>query len=252
MPRKPREKSKTGIYHIILRGINRQNIFEDEEDQLEFLKTLRKYKVLCGYQMYGYCLMTNHVHLLIKEIDESISNSIKRICGSYAYWYNNKYDRVGHLFQERFKSEVVKDDQYLLTVLRYIHQNPSKAGLIKNIEEYDWSSYKEFIGDSQVVDIDLVLSLFSKDKDDAIHMFKEYTEQKNQDICLELQEKIQVEDEVVISYLRELGVICISQLQQLEKVQRNEVIKKLKSINGITIRQLSRITGISKSVIGRL
>jgi putative transposase len=129
MARKERKKSRSGIYHIMLRGINRQTIFEDEEDKRKFLETLKKYKDVSKYQLYSYCLMDNHVHLLIREMDETIAEAIKRISSSYVYWYNLKYERVGHLFQERFKSERVESEVYFLTVLRYIHQNPLKAGL---------------------------------------------------------------------------------------------------------------------------
>jgi REP element-mobilizing transposase RayT len=117
----------------MIRGINRQAIFEDDEDRIRFIDTLREYKDISKYEIYGYCLMDNHIHLLIKEIDESISLIIKRISSSYVHWYNTKYERLGHLFQERFRSEVVEDDGYFLTVLRYIHQNPVKAKIAENV-----------------------------------------------------------------------------------------------------------------------
>ena len=115
MPRAARVKSKTGIYHIILRGINRQIIFEDEEDSLKFLQTLSEYKEKSKYEIYAYCLMGNHVHILIKEGKEELGIAMRRIGASYVYWYNWKYERNGHLFQDRYKSEAVEDDKYLLT-----------------------------------------------------------------------------------------------------------------------------------------
>ncbi|MBM7615040.1 transposase [Alkaliphilus hydrothermalis] len=243
MPRKPREKSKTGIYHIILRGINRQNIFEDDEDKLELLDTIKHFKEKSGYDVYGYCLMSNHIHLLLKETEESISNIIKRVCGRYVYWYNNKYERVGHLFQERFKSEVVEDQQYLLINLRYIHQNPVKAGLTNDLSNFYWSSYREYMRERQLIDVKPILGLFSHEEAKALNMFKEYTNQSNHDKCLDLQEKIQVADQDIISYLSELEISCISQFQQLEKNKRNEILKKLKNLEGVTTRQLSSRQG---------
>lgn len=94
MPRTARRRSESGIYHVILRGINRQDIFEDDKDRVRFLETIRSYKELSKYEIYAYCLMTNHVHLLIKETEEPIGKSIKRICGSYVYWYNERYECV--------------------------------------------------------------------------------------------------------------------------------------------------------------
>ena len=108
MPRQARKESGTGIYHVMLRGINRQDIFEEQE---------------------AYCLMSNHVHLLLRERTESISISLKHLTVSYAAYYNKCYQRVGHLFQDRFKSEPVNDIEYFVTLLRYVHQNPVKAGI---------------------------------------------------------------------------------------------------------------------------
>lgn len=153
MPRYARKNSESGIYHIMLRGTNRQNIFEDDEGRQKLLETIRHYKTVSEYEVYAYCIMSNHIHLLIKEITEPLSLAIKRISSSYVYWYNWKHERCGHLFQERFKSEPINDNQYFLTVLRYIHQNPTKAGLSKNIDEYKWSSCHEYIGKAKVTDI---------------------------------------------------------------------------------------------------
>ena len=102
MARYARRKSESGIYHITLRGINRQDIFEDKEDRQRFIETIKHYKTVSQYEIYGYYLMSNHVHLLVGEKDESLATAIKRISGSYVYWYNKKYGRCGHLFQERY------------------------------------------------------------------------------------------------------------------------------------------------------
>ena len=103
MGRLRREKSKSGIYHIMIRGINRQTIFKDNDDRQRFLDTLNRFKFISNYDLYGYCLMDNHIHLLIKENTESISTAIKRISSSYVYWYNEKYDRIGTCFREDLK-----------------------------------------------------------------------------------------------------------------------------------------------------
>ena len=112
MPRAARIKSKSRIYHIIMRGINRQTLFEDEEDCAKFIQTLQKYREICEYKLYAYCLMGNHLHVLLKEDNEPLETVMRRICGSYVLWYNKKYDRVGYLFQDRFKSEPVEDEIY--------------------------------------------------------------------------------------------------------------------------------------------
>ena len=145
MPRLPRQNSDSGIYHIMLRGINQQTIFEDDEDYFKFVETLENYKAISGYKLFAYCLMSNHIHILIKVEKEDLDLIMKRIAGRYVYWYNWKYYRKGHLFQDRFKSEPIEDDSYFLTVLRYIHQNPVKAGIVKSIDDYLFSSYNNYL-----------------------------------------------------------------------------------------------------------
>lgn len=251
MPRQARERSEFGIYHVIMRGINKQNIFEDEEDRGKFIETLGYYKMPSGYMLYGYCLMDNHIHLLLGEGKETMGKAIQRISSSYVRWYNQKYDRCGHLFQERFKSEMVQDEAYFLTVLRYIHQNPLKAGIARTLDAYSWSSYCQYIGDAGIVDINIALGIFSEERERAKKLFREYSTEETVDECLEYQEKTVVKDQDIFKYLHHIGITSISQLQQLGKEQRDDVLRRLKEREGVTIRQLARITGISKSVIDR-
>ena len=110
MPRLPRQKSDSGIYHIMLRGINQQVIFEDDEDYFKFIETLENYKAVSGYKLFAYCLMSNHIHILIKVEKEDLDLIMKRIAGSYVYRYNWKYYRKGHLFQDRFKNYNKKNE----------------------------------------------------------------------------------------------------------------------------------------------
>lgn len=145
MAKKLRRKSSTGIYHIILRGINKQVIFHDELDYRKFLEVLQDVKTISGFGIHAYCIMNNHVHILIEEKEEPLSTIMQRIGSRYVYWYNHRYDRVGHLFQGRYRSQPVNDAKYLFTVLRYIHQNPVKARIRAHCSDYRWSSYREYL-----------------------------------------------------------------------------------------------------------
>lgn len=164
MPRQARKKSESGIYHIMLRGINRQQIFEDTEDYYKFLAILKEYKAISRYDIYAYCLMGNHIHLLLREGAESLEQVFKRICGKFVYWYNAKYQRSGHLFQDRFKSEPVDTQEYLLTVIRYIHQNPVKAKLCRHVSQYAYSSYTAYLGGDDLVDTAYILGIWTLDE----------------------------------------------------------------------------------------
>ena len=180
MPRQARKKSESGIYHIMLRGINQQQIFEDWEDYEKFLEILKDCKVICEFKLFAYCLMGNHIHLLIQEGTESLEQVFKRLCGRFVYWYNVKYRRAGHLFQDRFKSEPVDSDDYFFTVLRYIHQNPTKAGLCKRVEDYAYSSYMEYFNESSRVDRDYVLNLMTIDE------FVGLNQQSTDTVCMDI------------------------------------------------------------------
>ena len=252
MPRSGREKGTSGIFHVMMRGINKQVVFEDDEDKKKFLGIIERFRMISKYEIYGYCLMNNHIHMLLKENDESISAAIKRISSSYVYWYNMKYGRCGHLFQERFKSEIVENDTYQLTVLRYIHQNSVKAGLSKNVHDYRWSSYNEYTEKPVITNTDFVLSIYSPNREKAINSLIEHTKGQNDDKCLDYNDKIQISDSEIRNRIDKLGIYNINELQQLDREKRDEIARKLKAIEGITIRQLSRVTGMSKSMIDRI
>ena len=161
MPREARKKSETNIYHVILRGINRQVIFEDDGDRHYFMSLMKYCKELSDFKLYAFCLMGNHVHLLLETGKEPLGLIFKRIGSRYVAWYNRKYQRTGHLFQDRFRSEAVEDGQYFMTVLRYILQNPMKAGMENCPGSWRWSSYLAYEkGNGSITDTEYAIGLF--------------------------------------------------------------------------------------------
>ena len=229
----------------MLRGINQQQIFEDREDYEKFLEILKNCKAICEFKLFAYCLMGNHVHLLIQEGTESLEQIFKRLCGRFVYWYNIKYQRVGHLFQDRFKSEPVDSDEYFFTVLRYIHQNPIKAGLCKRVEDYTYSSYLEYFNESSFVDRDYVFELMTMSE--FVGLNKEIVDSS----CMDIAEKAiaRVTDEQAKVLICKISK-CenVAEFQQLDTNQRNKYLKKLKEA-GLSIRQLSRLTGTSLGIV---
>ncbi len=252
MPRVARKKSKTNIYHVMIRGINQQNIFVDDEDNEKFISILSKYQKENEYEIYAYCLMGNHVHLLMKEGNEELANSMRRIGASYVYWYNWQYNRKGHLFQDRYKSEPVEDETYFLTVLRYIHQNPLKAGLSDNIASYRWSSYLEYITKVKIVKVDFALGMFSENRDTAMRKFKEYNMAANDDKCLEItRERKTISDKEVRQLVIDNYNIELATLQNEEPRKQKEILEFVKNLEGSSLRQLSRLTGLTVNKIYR-
>ncbi|OLN33270.1 transposase [Desulfosporosinus metallidurans] len=254
MPRKAREKSQSGIYHVILRGANRQEIFHEDEDSLRFLEIVDKNAKISEMKVFGWCLMGNHVHLLLGEGVEELSVTMKRIGVSFAWYYNWKYKTTGHLFQDRFRSENVENDGYLLTVIRYIHQNPVKAGMVKLAEDWKWSSCHNYYSKTPyslvLLDRDLILTMFSTDRPRAIAMFKEFSEVESDSNCIDDEQRSRMTDEdAELEITKKIAGIEIAQVKSLPKRQRDEVLRKVKKIEGVTHRQAARIFGVSPNLI---
>ncbi len=231
----------------MLRGIDRRNIFLDDEDKIQFIDKMIRAKKTAGFQLYGYCLMDNHVHLLISESEE-IGTSIKRITIGYVQCHNTKYGRSGHLFQNRFLSEPVEKESYLLNVLRYIHQNPVKAGMVKRAAAYPWSSYSQYISayrnQSTYIDEQLIMAYLSKKE-----AFEKYMNLSSNDEYLDLKPVQKYTDENLKSILHTR--INANELTNMPIEKRNKLIKELYQQTGANIRQLARVLGLGKNIIER-
>jgi len=245
MPRTARKKSKTGIYHIILRGINRQTIFVDDEDNEKFLQTLIDCKEISGFELYGYCLMGNHAHILLKEKEENLEQIFKRIGSRYVYWYNWKYNRCGHLFQDRFKSEPVEDDGYFVAVLRYIHQNPLNAGMSTSIDNYRWSSYKAYIEKTRTIDYEFALGIINEKN------YISFMSEEGKEKCLEIGNK-RLQDIELMELIEAKYNVKAIMIQSEPRTKIEQILREVLKIDGVSTRQLSRVTGISVNIIWRL
>lgn len=249
MPRRARKISDSGMYHVVMRGINRQTIFEDGEDCEKFLGLLYFYKDQCSYRVHAWCLMNNHVHLLIEIKGDPIDIVFKKVGTNYVMYFNRKYQRVGHLFQDRFGSEAVEDDGYYLSAMRYIHMNPVKAGICSAPEEYEYSSYREYVGDSlrTLTYKDMALGML------GLEEFKRYTVSKNDDMFLDIPEFVaaKLTDEAAKVIIEKCtGCRNAAEFQKLNNFQRDEALKRIIQ-KGVAINQLARLTGWSRTVIRR-
>ncbi|MCF2684177.1 transposase [Faecalicatena contorta] len=145
MPRKPRQESSTEFYHITSRGINKFPIFSKNLERSRFLNIIRDSISQYNIKIFAYCVMSNHFHLLMRAPIEELSAFMARILSVYAVYYNQKHNRVGYVFDGRFRSQCIEDESYFFNCLRYIHLNPIKANMCKSIDNYRYSSFKEFI-----------------------------------------------------------------------------------------------------------
>jgi REP element-mobilizing transposase RayT len=204
-------------------------------------------------QIYAYCMMPNHLHLFLKEIETgTVSLFMKRILSHYAGWYNFKYERVGHLFANRYKSIPVEDDSYLITLSKYIHQNPVKSGMAEHPEDYPFSSYSDYVeNNSELTDVDFLLDVFDEDRKTAISKFVCHINSSEEDF--DYEESIRNRD--IFTRLKIVTAtrgIKPLEIAKLPKAERNELLKDLMNNHGIQKVALSRLTGISRSTLSRL
>lgn len=250
MSRKARQKSSTNTYHVVIKGADRQLLFEDVKDYKKYLEILEYYKQECGFELYAYCLMSNHVHLLIHTTGCSLESVFRHINTSYAMWFNMKYQRTGFLQQGRYYSEPVEDARYLFTVIQYIHQNPYRAGLEKTVgTSYPWSSFHDYkIQYSTLLNLDPVFHLLGSRKE-FLAMHDNVTDVP----CLDIDNfKKRLPDDVAKDIIyQECHCSTVSEFQQLSLSERNLSIRSLHE-KGLSIRQLNRLTGTSRGVIERI
>ena len=174
MGRPWREEYKGGIYHVIARGNNKEYIFKENIDKGYFIKLIKETIKGMGYQVFGYALMDNHYHLMIQTHDKKLQEIMHQINNKYSKYFNIKYERVGHVFQGRYKALLVQDETYLVGLLRYVHQNPIKAGLCKAAKEYRWSSdYFYRNNDDSFININIILDMIDMDRKLAMKRYAE-------------------------------------------------------------------------------
>jgi REP element-mobilizing transposase RayT len=239
----------------MLRGIDKQEIFEDTGDNLKMLYILHDCAGMGGVQLLAYCLMGNHIHLLLKvphETPEALERVMKYIGMRYVVYFNQKNQRLGGLFQGRYKSEPVEDKAYLLRVVRYIHNNPVKAGICQNAGEYAYSSYQDYFdGRSGIcpVNTNYVLSLVESPewfcryhaRPDCSKAFLDYTEYRPP----------LTDAQIKVAMSNACGCQTVETFQTMPTKEQARTLDALKE-QGAKVPQLSRLTGISVGRIYRL
>lgn len=174
MPRKPRIEFEGALYHVITRGNQRQETFKEEDDYRRYLRILAHYKKRHSFYLYAYVLMSNHIHLVMETREVPLSKILQGINQSYTMYFNRKYHTVGHLFQGRYKAILCDKDEYLFMLVKYVHHNPVRAGLVENPTAYTWSSHQSYVSreDNELIDTAQVLEMFSEDKVKARNRYK--------------------------------------------------------------------------------
>ncbi len=244
--RTARQTCESNCYHIMVRGVGQQLIFENVADKSRYLDLLKSICIDEGIELLAWCLMDNHVHILVASPMENISHAMRRIGSGYALYFNLVHGRSGHLFQGRFKSEAVDSDAYLMTVIRYIHQNPMKAGLAVGCD-YQWSSYNDYLaGRFALSPIDVVGIFGGMDQFVSFHTL-DGQEDKILDVATS---KTHLDDDRALTIAKSLAGGDLGNIKGMDPAKRNATIAAFKDA-GLGVRQIQRLTGISLGTISK-
>jgi len=253
VPRTSRFYSNSKVYHIIFKGIDDQTIFYDDQDRKFFLNQIPKTQKEFNYVLYAYCLMVNHVHLVIRCEDAFLASSMKSLLVRYVHYFNKKYKRKGPLMQNRFKSKNVENERYFLDLCRYVHRNPENAGIMLT-QDYDWSSYKEYIGNAKIINKNVLLHYFNND----IEAFAEHTLKKNNNeeinsyVEYEIIDKL-VDDKLIQYIMKKFLIEKVEDIpiyfKNKTKEELDMILSEITNIKGTNVTQIARITRLGRRCI---
>lgn len=253
MARQARRRSGSGYYHVMIRGINKERIFEFSQDKGSFMRVFRQKQEESDLAVAAYCLMDNHFHMVAKSELDELADFMKKISVSYAAYYNLNRDRVGHVFQGRFRSEPVENDPYLFGVIRYVHRNPLEAGLVSKFEEWPWSSYFDYLGNSGIVDPGskkIVLDLYgSLKKFKEAHQSWDCDEYLDERTVMEGRRRLKAEN-LCRKILDESGLETVEELKKDRKELRKAVAEMSKGC-GLNHREIAEQLKVGIGVVVR-
>ena len=240
-----RSVSSTGFYHVTMRGNAKGIIFENDAHRSKMLNILTRYRDELGFRIIAWCLMDNHVHLVLDAWDIDLSSAIHRIALSYAAFFNKSEHRVGHLFQGPFRSVPIEYEEQLVNTVRYIHLNPERAGICPG-SHYRWSSYAEYAQGPWIVDTDPVLSICGgREGFLAGELEMQYV------VRVPRPKRVMTDAEAIAITNEELGERSLEKLRSGDRKFRDAAIVRLRG-RGLTVSQLARLCSIGERSVSRI
>ncbi|MFW2372655.1 MAG: transposase [Gammaproteobacteria bacterium] len=262
-----------GLYHITSRGDRREDIYDDDEDREQWLEILSKTCSRFNWRCHAYCLMDNHYHMVIETAEDNLSKGMRQLNGVYTQYYNRRHNRVGHVFQGRFKGILVDRDEYLLELSRYVVLNPLRARMTKNIESWKWSSYKAITGKVSAppwLETDWILGQFSKQRKRAIQGYINFVRAGVglPSIWVNLKNQVFLGGDHFVNKLQK-RINKKSSLDEISRLQKRKIPKSLEYYNskykdekkaivaayltgGYTLKEIGDYYGKHYSTISRL
>ncbi len=247
MARQARLQSPTDYYHVMMRGNNKEKIFARDDLKVYFLDCLAQQYEEGLLDIAAYCIMNNHVHIVAKANLENLSKGLKAINTKYAMRFNFQNDRIGHVFQGRYKSEVVANEIYLLNVIRYVHNNPIKAKLVNEPHAYKWSSFNEYIKVNTIISSyqkEFVISCYNS-IDKFMEFHKEIDNNEYLDTLEEIEEhRLNIAQKIISDYFRDNGINEINEIIK-NAIHLEKLIKLLLTHSKLSQRQIAKLLNIN-------
>lgn len=249
MVRAKRAIASSGMYHVMVRGAGRQNIFNDDHDRLAFLQLLQKMVRRHSVVLLAWCLMDNHVHLLLRDDGDCLVSAMHYLDSRYAQYFNARTGHIGPVFQDRFTSKPIENAGYFLQAVRYIHNNPCSFGCSR--EDYKWSSYHAYADGSsgfcsELVDCGPLLGELGG----AIN-FEEFSAGGDDDLYAPFCRRRLGPEEISEAVRVALRGRDPRELGSLSLAERNEGLKRMRAL-GISVREMERLTGLGRKLIQRI
>lgn len=246
-------RTVTGYYRVSARGVGKQAIFENDADRREFLELMRDCCRDKRVSVVAWCLLSDHVHLVLADYEDGMSAAMQRLLLTYARRFNKRTGRTGRLFQNRFDRRALDTDRHLMAAIRHVHANPQEAG-IALIERYPWSSFAEYLrafdDDARMgfSDPSAVLELFGSAEDFVAYSLK--TPDDSDPMIHDMDETEWERHAFADKMAKELGV-PLKELKTVAPMRRDAIIYALHEA-GYTVRDIERYTGIGKSTVSRI
>ncbi len=250
MAREARRMSTTGYYHVIMGGNNKSYVFKDSRDKSFLMENLLKQQEENLIELAAWCIMDNHVHIVLKSEEEDLALALKRINVRFAVRYHQNHHTSGHVFQDRFKSEPIETDEYLVNVVRYVHSNPVKAQMVSEVSSYKWSSYEWYLKKELNRSMNLVVEVIGKNQFKSFHQQEDYSEyleiKEDRDILRE--ERF---NKIMARHCNENGIVNGNEIIGNNEYYGPLVIDLVKN-SGYSRRKIAGILEVSYSSIQKM
>lgn len=246
MSRRARQVSETGIYHVMARGLNKMPVFKQKREKTRIVNLIRENLSKYDVAIYAYCIMPNHLHLLLKADLQELASFMAKVLAAFAYYYNFKHHRLGYVFQDRYKSQCVEKESYFWNCLRYIHRNPANQGTIKEILQYEYSSMAEFYNGEQDI-LSSEAFLIMSQRFQTIQDFLEFHKSESWDVFEDVEEDVtsnhlRIANEILTEYIWKYNLPKEEILEYIET--RKEFEDKLAKVLQISRRKVLDIEQI--------